>query len=54
MPDGSVLLIAEGEEEAVKALIAWCYYGPPRAEVKEVIIKEGIIKDYKDFRVIRF
>ena len=54
MPDGSVLLIAEGEEEAVKALIAKCYYGPPRAEVKEVIIKEGIIKDYKDFRVIRF
>ena len=33
MPDGSVQLIAEGEEETVDALIAWCHYGPPRAEV---------------------
>lgn len=54
MPDGSVQLIAEGDEEAVEALIAWCHYGPPRAEVKEVRIKEGIIKGYKDFSVIRF
>lgn len=54
MPDGSVLLIAEGEEDAVKALIAWCHYGPPRAEVLEVAVKEGVVKGYKDFRVIRF
>lgn len=54
MPDGSVLLIAEGEEEAVNALIAWCYYGPTRAEVREVVVKEGIIKGYKDFKVMRF
>ena len=54
MPDGSVQLIAEGDEEPVEALIAWCHYGPPRAEVKEVSIKEGIIKGYKDFSVIRF
>ncbi|HRO46820.1 acylphosphatase [Agriterribacter sp.] len=54
MPDGSVVLIAEGEEEAVKALIAWCHYGPPRAEVQEVAVKEGVIKGYKDFKVIRF
>ncbi|MCO5239211.1 MAG: acylphosphatase [Chitinophagaceae bacterium] len=54
MPDGSVLLIAEGEEESVSALIAWCHYGPPRAEVQDVTVKEGGIKGYKDFRVIRF
>ncbi|HTN09316.1 acylphosphatase [Agriterribacter sp.] len=54
MPDGSVLLIAEGEEEAVHTLITWCYYGSPRAEVKEVVVKEGIVKGYKDFKVIRF
>ena len=54
MPDGSVQLIAEGDEEAVGALIAWCHYGPPRAEVKEVSIKEGTIKGYKNFSVIRF
>ncbi|HRN56628.1 MAG TPA: acylphosphatase [Agriterribacter sp.] len=54
MPDGSVLLIAEGAEETVMALIAWCHYGPPRAEVQEVTVKEGRIKGYKDFKVIRF
>lgn len=53
MPDGSVLLIAEGEEEAVTALIAWCQHGPSRADVQEVVVKNGEIKGYKDFRVIR-
>ncbi len=54
MPDGSVLLIAEGDEEAVAALIAWCHYGPPRAEVREVSVKVGEVKGFKDFKVIRF
>ncbi|MBX2925788.1 MAG: acylphosphatase [Chitinophagaceae bacterium] len=54
MPDGSVVLHAEGEEEAVNALIAWCHYGPPRAEVSGVIVEEGEIKGYKNFTVIRF
>lgn len=54
MPDGSVVLFAEGEEEAVNALIAWCHYGPARAEVEKVIVSEGEIKGYKNFSVIRF
>lgn len=54
MQDGSVHLIAEGDEEAVKALIAWCHYGPPRAEVTGVSVTEGIVKGYKNFSVIRF
>lgn len=54
MPDGSVVLFAEGEEEAVNALIAWCHYGPGRAEVEKVIVSEGEIKGYKNFSVIRF
>ena len=54
MPDGSVVLFAEGEENAVDALIAWCHYGPPRAEVDKVLVSEGEIKGYKNFSVIRF
>ncbi|MCO5237666.1 MAG: acylphosphatase [Chitinophagaceae bacterium] len=53
-PDGSVLLIAEGEEEAVKALITWCHYGSPRAEVEEVRVEEGELQGYRDFSVKRF
>lgn len=54
MPDGSVILHAEGDEEAVNALIAWCHYGPPRAEVERVIVNDGEVKGYKKFSVIRF
>lgn len=54
LPDGSVLLHAEGEEEIVNALIAWCHYGPPRAEVERVIVNDEEVKGYKNFTVIRF
>lgn len=32
-PDGSVEIVAEGEENALKALEEWCYKGPPSANV---------------------
>jgi len=35
-PDGSVLLVAEGEPEAVDALVDWCRTGPRFARVDEV------------------
>ena len=54
MPDGSVELIIEGNREAVEQLITWCHQGPQRAEVEEVVVKEGTIKGFKNFRVIRF
>jgi acylphosphatase len=53
MQDGGVALIAEGAEEKVNALIRWCYSGPPRAEVKEVIVKDGKVEGYKNFIVKR-
>jgi len=52
-PDGSVALIAEGEEQNVNALIQWCYAGPAKAMVKEVIVNEGVVKGYKNFMVKR-
>jgi acylphosphatase len=41
--DGSVELVAHGEDEAVEALLAACRTGPPAAEVEriEVEIVEG-------------
>lgn len=32
--DGSVEVVAEGEEESIKSFIAWCRHGPPAARVR--------------------
>lgn len=37
--DGSVELEAEGTEEAVQDLIAWCRVGPPAARVDTVTVE---------------
>ena len=34
--DGTVELLAEGEEAPLKALEAWCHHGPPSAAVSSV------------------
>ena len=35
-PGGSVLVVAEGPDDAVDALVAWCRTGPPGARVTGV------------------
>ena len=39
--DGTVGLIAEGEEDALRALQAWCQQGPPWAEVVSVTAQQA-------------
>ena len=36
MPDGSVQIIAEGDEEKLNQMIRWCHAGPLLAVVDEV------------------
>lgn len=36
LPDGSVLIHAEGEPKALEDLTAWCHDGPPQAKVDQV------------------
>ncbi|HEX4451862.1 MAG TPA: acylphosphatase, partial [Kofleriaceae bacterium] len=36
LPDGSVELEAEGDDDRVAALLAWCDHGPPGARVANV------------------
>lgn len=38
--DGSVRIVAQGEEEAVEEFLAWCEEGPPGAEVGKVEVAE--------------
>lgn len=36
LPDGSVVIVAQGEKENLEDLIAWCHNGPPSAKVEKV------------------
>ncbi|PWT98405.1 MAG: acylphosphatase [Bacteroidetes bacterium] len=54
LPDGSVWLAVEGEEELVEELIAWCHQGPLRAEVDEVVVNDGNVTGYTNFQVTRY
>lgn len=40
-PDGSVLLHAEGDDDAVDALVAWCRTGPSMARVTDVAVRDA-------------
>ena len=50
-PDGSVLLHAEGEDDAVDALVAWCRTGPSMARVADVAVREAAPSDATSFDV---
>ena len=50
--DGTVEIIAEGEENNLKNLIIWCYQGSPNANVEK--IKENwknYIGDFNSFEI---
>lgn len=40
LPDGTVEIVAQGEESQVEALMRWARLGPPLAEVSDVRIRE--------------
>jgi acylphosphatase len=39
VPNGSVEIVAEGEDERLRELLAWCKIGPTAAEVDNVEIQ---------------
>lgn len=49
--DGRVEVVAEGEPDAVAALLAWCRIGPPRAEVSDLEVSEEAPVGMAGFRV---
>ena len=51
--DGSVEVVAEGEEEAIERFIDWCRRGPPNARVSGVLIEPGAIQGFDSFETIR-
>ena len=52
-PDGTVELIAEGEEDELKELIVWANHGPSNARVERVDVRwRGFVGDFSDFRIV--
>lgn len=49
--DGSVYAEAEGPQEALDTLVAWCRRGPTHAQVEKVEAREGEIAGYRGFEV---
>jgi acylphosphatase len=49
--DGSVYIEAEGEDYQLEIFANWCRTGPEYSDVKEVVINEGELKNYKFFDI---
>jgi acylphosphatase len=51
-PDGSVFIVAEGEDGAVNKLIRWAKDGSPLASVENVeVVEEKPTGEEKDFEI---
>lgn len=50
-PDGSVLLHAEGDDDAVDALVAWSRTGPTTARVTDVAVRDAAPSGATSFAV---
>jgi acylphosphatase len=51
-PDGSIEIVAEGEEEAIKEIISWANHGPSTARVDNVDVRwRGYTGEFSDFRI---
>lgn len=53
MPDGKVYIEVEGAQEKLDMFKMWCSKGPPRAQVEQVEIKEGELKNFMSFGILR-
>ncbi|MBI3777455.1 MAG: acylphosphatase [Gammaproteobacteria bacterium] len=51
LPDGSVELLACGEETKLEKLEQWLWQGPPRARVEQVQASETPPQSFGDFTV---
>jgi acylphosphatase len=51
--DGTVEILAEGEENRVAELVRWCHAGPPGARVSHVQVEEEPYRgEFEAFRIV--
>ncbi|NLV24827.1 MAG: acylphosphatase [Deltaproteobacteria bacterium] len=52
MPDTSVYIEAEGEEEALQSLVEWAQSGPPAAKVIQIQVEySDLLREFADFEI---
>lgn len=49
LPDGSVFIEAEGEDDAMASFVRWCRQGPPFGRVEEVSTETGSWQGFPTF-----
>ncbi len=50
--DGSVTIVAEGEQEKLEHLLEWCKKGPPLANVTGVVTEwQAATEEFKRFKI---
>lgn len=52
--NGDVEIIATGSKEKLDELVDWCRQGPPKAVVKNIIVKELPLQTFERFIIQRF
>jgi acylphosphatase len=51
--EGSVEVLAEGEEDAIKEIISWAHHGPSAARVDAVDVRwRAYTGEFSDFRIV--
>ncbi len=51
--DGSVEIMAEGDEDVIKEIVSWAHHGPTAARVDGVDVRwRGYSGDFADFRIM--
>ena len=53
LSDGKVYIEAEGTEENLEAFKMWCSQGPRRAQVEQLEIKDGDLRQFTQFAILR-
>jgi acylphosphatase len=52
-PDGGVEIVAEGEEDQVKDLLAWSQHGPSTARVEKIDTRwRSYTGEFSEFRIV--
>lgn len=53
LPTGNVLIHAEGTDDQLKKLEAWCHQGSPLAEVDSVEVQATLLNSHNTFEIRR-
>ena len=52
--DGSVEIMAEGDEDAIKEIISWAHHGPSASRVDSVDVRwRSYTGEFADFRIVQ-